>query len=74
MAYTCTTCGAVADTPGHLCSPCDDTSTCNFCGTPKVDARHVCRDKLAAMRFTCTACGRVAEEKNHLCNPVPILE
>jgi hypothetical protein len=37
-----------------------------------VDAKHVCKDKLAAMKFTCSACGRVAMEKEHLCKPAPI--
>jgi len=74
MAYTCTTCGAAAETPGHLCSPCDTTSSCGFCGTSEAGARHVCRDKLVAMQFFCSTCGRVAEEENFLCNPSPITE
>lgn len=73
MAHTCTTCGAVADSPGHLCAPCDDASSCSFCGTPEVDTRHVCRDKLLAMKFVCGGCGRVAMEENHLCKPTPII-
>ncbi len=69
MAHTCKTCGAVADSPGHLCSPCDNTATCSFCGTPEIDIRHICRDKLTKMRFVCEECGRVGMEKTHLCKP-----
>lgn len=69
MAHTCKTCGAVADSPAHLCSPCDDTSDCTFCGAPKVDIRHVCRDKLSEMQYVCGGCGRVAMEESHLCKP-----
>jgi hypothetical protein len=72
MAYTCKNCGAVANAPGHLCNPCDDKSKCSFCGAPSVDAKHVCKDKLGAMKFSCSACGRVAMEKEHLCKPAPI--
>lgn len=74
MAYTCTTCGAVAETPGHLCSPCDESSPCNSCGAQEADSRHSCRDKPVAMQFYCTSCGRVAEESSFLCNPSPIGE
>ncbi len=72
MAYTCKTCGAVADSPGHLCNPCDDKTKCSFCGAPAADARHVCKDKIAAMKFVCGGCGRVAMEAAHLCKPNPI--
>ena len=71
MAYTCKSCGAVANEPGHLCDPCGDEQNCSFCGTPKVDHTHICKDKLAAMKFVC-GCGRVAMEEGHLCNPSPI--
>jgi len=74
MAYTCTTCGAIAETPGHLCSPCDDRSPCHYCGAQEAGARHICRDKLVAMQFYCTSCGRVAEKNSLLCNPLPIDE
>lgn len=74
MSYTCNTCGAVADAPGHLCNPCDDKETCSFCGTPEVDARHICQDKLSAMKFTCGGCGRVAMAADHLCTPQPIIK
>lgn len=72
MTYTCKTCGAVAKAPGHLCSPCDDKQNCSFCGAPQVDAKHICKDKLAAMKYVCSGCGRVAMEGEHLCKPTPI--
>ncbi len=73
MAYSCKTCGAVADAPGSLCKPCDDKlASCSFCGTPKVDSKHVCTDKLAEMRYVCDGCGRVALEEKHVCKPKPI--
>lgn len=74
MAYTCMTCGAVADSPGHLCSPIDASTSCTFCGTETTEKRHVCRDKLAAVQYYCSTCGQVAEERSYLCNPEPIIE
>jgi predicted RNA-binding Zn-ribbon protein involved in translation (DUF1610 family) len=72
MAYSCSTCGAVADAPGHLCNPTEDTANCGFCGTPEVDTKHICRDKLIAMKYVCDNCGRVAMESAHLCKPTAI--
>lgn len=72
MAYTCKNCGAVADEPGHLCDPCGKEAGCSFCGEPKVDTAHMCKDKLAAMKFVCGGCGRVAMEEDHLCKAAPI--
>ena len=72
MAYTCKNCGAVANEPGHLCNPCGDKEKCSFCGAPLVDTKHMCKDKLAAMKFVCGGCGRVAMEPSHLCKPNPI--
>jgi len=72
MAYTCKTCGAMAEAPGHLCNPCGDETECEFCGTPNVDARHLCKDRLERMRYVCTGCGRVSMEEWHVCQPSPI--
>ncbi len=73
MAYTCKNCGAIADEPGHLCNPCGDDQACSFCGTPKVDAKHVCKDKLGAMQYYCEGCGRLATQRAHLCKPKQIV-
>lgn len=73
MAYTCITCGVTAETPGHLCSPCDQTF-CGFCGTQKADGRHVCWDNLETLHFFCTTCGRVASKQDSLCSPSPIVK
>lgn len=69
MAYTCKNCGAVAADPGHLCNPCGDRAKCSFCGAPEVNAAHMCKDKLTAMKYVCEGCGRVAMEEGHLCKP-----
>ena len=73
MAYTCRTCGAVADEAGHLCSPCGDKAACSFCGTLDVDTTHMCKDKLGAMNYVCGGCGRMAMEPGHLCKPKNIV-
>ena len=72
MAHTCKNCGAVADDPGHLCDPCGDAEKCSFCGDPKSEHKHMCKDKLAAMKYVCGGCGRVAMQEGHLCKPSPI--
>jgi hypothetical protein len=69
MAYTCKNCGAVADEPGHLCNPCGDETECKFCGSPRVNTTHMCKDKLSAMKYVCAGCGRVAIEEENLCKP-----
>lgn len=74
MAYSCKTCGALADAPGHLCNPCDDKEeSCSFCGIPDVDSKHVCKDKLAEMKYVCGGCGRVALEAENVCKPQLII-
>lgn len=72
MAYTCKQCGAVANSPGHLCNPCGDHRNCTFCGEPEVNNAHMCKGKLSAMNYVCDGCGRVAMEGEHLCKPSPI--
>ncbi len=73
MAYTCKNCGAIAEEPGHLCDPCGDAAKCSFCGVSNVAPKHICKDKLAAMKYVCEECGRAATEEAHLCKPTPIL-
>lgn len=72
MTYTCKTCGANAESPGHLCNPCGDEAACTFCGKPETDTKHVCKDKLSAMKYVCDGCGRVAMEEDSLCQPSEI--
>lgn len=69
MAYTCKTCGAIAEEPGHLCDPCGEEQGCSFCGAPNVSLKHVCKGKLSAMEYCCENCGRVATEAKYLCKP-----
>lgn len=73
MAHTCNSCGAVADDPGHLCDPTEQSLSCSYCGDKDVTATHVCKDKLAAMKFSCDSCGRVAAESSDLCKPFEIV-
>lgn len=72
MNYICTTCGAVAESPGHLCSPCDDASGFGCPKPRKDDEGHACRDHALPTLFSCATCGRVTEERQHLCNPAPM--
>lgn len=72
MAHTCSSCGATADDPGHLCSPTVETLNCSYCGKNDVAANHVCKDKLAALKYSCESCGRVAAENSELCKPIEI--
>ncbi|KJS31223.1 MAG: hypothetical protein VR64_12295 [Desulfatitalea sp. BRH_c12] len=74
MDYSCKTCGATVNTPGHLCNPCSEKVKCNFCGQDDVSARHMCTNKLAGMRFVCGECGRVADSPDHLCKPNQIID
>ena len=72
MSYTCKTCSAIAEDPGHLCNPCGDKQQGSFCGDTAVDTAHMCKDKLEAMKFVCDSCGRLAMEMGHLCFPSDI--
>ncbi len=72
MAHTCSTCGAMADDPGHLCNPTVSAISCSFCNTPDVGINHLCKEKLAAMKYSCESCGRVAEDAAGICRPVEI--
>ena len=72
MAYTCRTCGAEADKPGHLCNPSEENLDCKFCGETNVPASHVCKDKLASMHYSCDTCGRLSTDAAHLCSHTEI--
>lgn len=72
MSYTCKNCGVVADDPGHLCNPSQEKVSCEFCGEEDVSAKHICKNKLGAMKFTCETCGGVAPEAAQLCHPKEI--
>lgn len=72
--YTCKTCGANAQAPGHLCNPCGEGGKCSFCGQQEADARHMCAGKLAGMKFVCGECGRVAASPDLLCKPDKIVD
>ncbi|MDR2551469.1 MAG: hypothetical protein LBD10_14860 [Desulfobulbus sp.] len=74
MTFVCTTCGATAESPGHLCSPHDSTTASTSGGVRDAGARHACRDRGDTLRYYCTTCGQVTEEKRNLCAPEPIAE
>lgn len=72
MAHTCSTCGAMADDPGHLCNPTEAVISCSYCNAPDVGVNHICKEKLAAMKYSCESCGRVAADAAGVCRPVEI--
>ena len=71
MSYTCANCGAKAESPGHLCNPCDDQGSCSVNTVGNKNDVRICNEKLAVMDFVCSQCGRVAAKEAHLCKPVP---
>lgn len=74
MNYVCTTCGKVAESPGHLCSPCDEASSCCACGVSAASERHSCQNEPIKAQFICADCGMVSERQGQLCNPEPIAD
>lgn len=72
MSYKCKTCGATAETPGHLCNPYGSETTCSFCGEENTDTKHMCKGKLAAMKYACEDCGRLTIGKDCVCKPTEI--
>ncbi len=72
MAYTCSTCGVVAEDPGHLCNPSLEKMSCSHCGDADVPVHHVCRGMLAEAKYSCGSCGRVADDEGSLCRPLKI--
>lgn len=68
-AYVCSTCGAVAEEPGHLCNPASETHTCAYCGQEAPPAQHYCKGKMDDLRYVCQGCGRLAPSEHMLCKP-----
>jgi hypothetical protein len=67
--YTCKTCGALAEEPGHLCTPNEEPTTCGFCGEKAPHAKHYCKGKLEDIKFVCGKCGRLATAAELVCEP-----
>ena len=44
--YTCATCGALAEEPGHLCNPAEEMGTCAYCGKREPHVKHYCKGKM----------------------------
>ncbi len=68
-AYTCQTCGALAEDPGHLCSPSTDVVLCPYCGKKAPHPQHFCKGKLEDIKYVCEGCGRLATSDAFLCKP-----
>ena len=69
--YSCSTCGKVAKTRSHLCSPvkAEQVYVCGFCGASTGDPRHVCAPMVAEMKYACKQCGRVTPFRGAVCQP-----
>ena len=67
--YTCATCGALAEEPGHLCNPAGEAATCGYCGEKGADTKHFCKGKLEDIKYVCDQCGRLATSADMLCKP-----
>jgi hypothetical protein len=72
MAYTCKTCGAVAEEPGHLCTPTTEETTCAYCGKHTPHVKHYCKGKMEDLKYVCEGCGRLATSKDLLCKPAKV--
>jgi DNA-directed RNA polymerase subunit RPC12/RpoP len=74
MSYTCKTCGAVADEPGHLCAPSTETTACPYCGKHTPHVKHYCKGKMEDLKYVCEGCGRLATSPDLVCKPskVPV--
>ena len=57
MAYTCKTCGAVAEEPGHLCAPSTEPTACAFCGEKSPHVKHYCKGKMEDIKYVCRSAG-----------------
>lgn len=67
--FTCATCGALAEEPGHLCNPSGEPMTCAYCGEKGAHAKHYCKGKLEDIKYVCDQCGRLATSADLLCKP-----
>jgi len=67
--YTCATCGALAEEPGHLCNPAGEPMTCAYCGEKAAHAKHFCKGKLEDIKYVCDQCGRLSTSADLLCKP-----
>jgi len=70
--YTCQTCGALAEEPGHLCNPTLEKTLCPYCGDTAPHVKHFCKGKLADLNFVCEKCGRLAPAQEMLCQPTAV--
>jgi len=70
--YTCQSCGALAEEPGHLCNPNMDPMTCSFCGEKAPHTKHYCKGKLEDIKYVCSKCGRLATSGDFLCEPTGV--
>jgi len=70
--YTCKTCGALAEEPGHLCAPAEEMGTCAYCGKNTPHAKHYCKGKMEDLKFVCENCGRLAPTEELLCKPTKV--
>ena len=60
MAYTCKTCGAVAEDPGHLCAPYDRRHDLRLLRENAPHVKHYCKGKMEDLKYVCEQCGRLA--------------
>jgi hypothetical protein len=69
---TCQTCGALAEEPGHLCSPSQEKTVCPYCGQTASHVKHYCQGKLDSLKYVCEKCGRLAPALETLCQPAAV--
>jgi hypothetical protein len=70
--YTCETCGALAEEPGHLCKPSGEAMPCSYCGKKESAPKHFCKGKLEDIKFVCEGCGRLATSADLVCKPAKV--
>ncbi|MBI4642808.1 MAG: hypothetical protein HY790_07635 [Deltaproteobacteria bacterium] len=70
--YTCQTCGALAEEPGHLCNPAGEPMTCAYCGEKSSHVKHYCKGKLEDIKYVCEQCGRLSTSADLLCKPTNV--